>query len=90
MLNSRTRLPDVILFDTTKRRLVCVDVATGNRLITRTRIRSLELEFRPLYGDVLLVTAFTARRDLTDLIGDLPWGTWAWFASEPRHVIRFR
>lgn len=90
-LDARLALPDVLLLDAADGTLWFVEVvATAGEISERRRV---ELETwaaeRGIAHDLCrFVTAYRSRADqaFRRTAGDLAWGTYAWFAAEPRGI----
>lgn len=82
-------IPDVVICDQKRRRLVLVDVAGRRGQMTAQRCESLKRMFYGSGLQLVLVNAFKSRRELQEISFDFPWWTSAWFADEPEHMIHF-
>ncbi|HUY91701.1 MAG TPA: BsuBI/PstI family type II restriction endonuclease [Pirellulales bacterium] len=82
-------LPNVVVRDSRRRRLWLVDVATLGRHMNAERRERLSRILRRSLATLLFLTAFENRRQMTRFILDAPWGTIAWFADEPAHLVHF-
>jgi hypothetical protein len=85
-------LPDVVLYDSSEKRLLVVEVVTSSGPITSARLEQLRGLVRgPSRLEVRLeyVTAFWSRRDLRRFIEEIAWGTAVWIADEPGNLIHF-
>lgn len=90
-------LPDVILVDVMsgRERLIFVEVVATDGAITPQRQQALAAvacKAKFSAGSVFFVTAFADRATAAfrKLAPDLAWDTFAWFASEPAHLICYR
>jgi hypothetical protein len=82
-------LPNVVIRDAMRRRLWLVDVARLGRQMTGRRRDMLKRILPRSPAALLLVTAFENREQMRQLVSNDPWGTIAWFASEPDHLVHF-
>ncbi len=89
-------LPDIILADIGSKHtlLVFVEVVVTDGAITRPRkdgLLSMAAEARFPASRVAFVTAFEdrAHQAFRRLASELAWGSMAWFASEPNHLLLF-
>lgn len=87
-------LPDVILADIAPERplIVFVEVVVTDGAITRSRLESLlsvAIEGGFEKERIAFVTAFQDRSAAAyrRLAAELAWGSFAWFATEPQHVV---
>ena len=82
-------LPNVVIRDVTRRRLWLIDVAALGRQMTGRRRDTLKQILSRSGAALLFVTAFENRKQMRRLVLADPWGTIAWFASEPDHLVHF-
>ncbi len=83
------RLPTVGIHDAGRHQLFLIDVARLGVQMDRRRRDALMAAFGACGFDVVLVTAFACRREFQQLAIDNLWGTLAWFADEPDHIVHF-
>jgi len=82
-------MPDVVILDRCRNRLLLVGVYGASGPFTRKREELVRRAFEWWHGELVLVSAFGSRRHLAAYLGELATESWAWFADEPRHVIVF-
>jgi uncharacterized membrane protein len=90
-------LPDIILADLglSKPGLVFIEVVASDGPVSEARKQAL-LELASKGGfpsdHIRFVTAYLARSSapFKKTVDSLAWGSWAWFASEPSHLLDFR
>ena len=82
-------LPNVVVRDSPPLRLWLIDVATLGRHMSVQRRRRLSHILRRSHAELLFLTAFENRPQMTEFIVEPPWGTIAWFADEPDHLVHF-
>ena len=82
-------LPNVVILDATCHRLWLIDVMTLGRQMTPQRRATLLQTLRRSRGYPLFVSALRDRRQFHRLLADCPWGTIAWFANHPGHLVHF-
>jgi hypothetical protein len=90
-------LPDVILVDVARgrERLIFIEVVATDGGITLPRkeaLSALAAKARFSSASVFFVTAFADRSlpSFRRLAAELAWGTFAWFAAEPAHLLCFQ
>lgn len=81
--------PDVIIHDKSRRWLFLIDVAGGRWRMNAQRCDQLLSLLRGCGLGLVIVSAFRERGEFRRLADDFAWGTAAWFASEPDHLIHF-
>ena len=82
-------VPDVVILDRSRDRLLLVNVANHGGPIDDVKAVVLRAAFCWWRGQVALVTIFRDRQQLARYDGILAWGSAAWFAQEPAHLIVF-
>ncbi|MEO7599683.1 MAG: BsuBI/PstI family type II restriction endonuclease, partial [Opitutus sp.] len=80
-------LPDLVVHDTRKNRLVLVDA--GERPIDDARRAELEKTFAQSSRRLVMITAFLSRLDLVRTIDHISTDTQAWVAESPSRLIQF-
>ena len=83
------KMPDVVLYQRERNWLLVVDSTTSNGPISEKRLKELAEIFSKAKPDLVYVTAFQSRSDMADYPDLVAWGTHAWFADEPEHMIHF-
>jgi hypothetical protein len=82
-------LPSIVAFSKGKNFLYLIEIAEDSAVINEMRKRELESMFARCDAHCVFVTAIQ-NRDLLEQDGaDIAWGTSAWFAAEPSHIIHF-
>lgn len=84
-----TDLPDVLILDEPHARLFLVDVAHTRVRINLERRKGLCRVIRRSKLNTVFVTVLQSRRALQQIMDELPWGTSAWLADDPEHMIHF-
>lgn len=79
--------PNTVVFDKSRDRIYLIDVARLGRQMTRERRDALLPLLQERASEIVFVNAFLNRTEFQRLVHDLPWGTVAWFAEEPAHMI---
>ena len=82
-------MPDLIFHDAARDWLLIVECASGKRLIDEMRLEELHRIFSQAKPDLVYVTAFPGRSAMASYPNHVAWGTHAWFADEPGHMIHF-
>ena len=81
-------LPNVGIEESESRRLILIDAASAHGALDENRRKMLALKIGRPALELVFVTAYRDRSELT-LLTELPWGTTAWFKNEPGHFIDF-
>jgi type II restriction enzyme len=87
--SQRRQFPNVVLHDKERGWLVLIDVPGIRRPMSGKRCDALSRAFGAGGLSLVFVNAFKSRRELQELLAEPPWGTSAWIANEPRHMIHF-
>lgn len=82
-------MPDLIFRDAARDWLFIVECASGKRLIDEMRLEELHRIFSQAKSGLVYVTAFPDRSAMASHPDHVAWGTHAWFADEPDHMIHF-
>lgn len=77
------------VFERGRNRIYLIDVARLGRQMTLEPRDALLRMFQGRPSDVVFVNAFLNRKEFQRLVRAAPWGTVAWFAEEPDHMIHF-
>jgi hypothetical protein len=85
----RPALPDVVVYDAVRTRLLLVEAAMGVEQVGAGRRGDLEALFGGRVAELAFISAFPDRDALAAGLGDIPWGTAAWLAEDPDHLIHF-
>jgi adenine-specific DNA-methyltransferase len=84
------KLPDVILWDPTRRWLIIVEAVSEHGPLDEARMADLSAVLAGHHADgVVYVTAFATRSALKQYVPSLAWRTEVWLADEPDHLIHF-
>ncbi len=88
-IDSREKMPALVLHYPARNWLLLAEFAAGNGPIDEKRLKELARLFNKASPDLIYITAFQNRSAMADH-DELPaWGTHAWFADEPEHMIHF-
>lgn len=82
-------MPNIVLIDASNNRLFMVEAITENGLMTTVRRKQLAQLFANASQCLVYVTAFPNRALLASHVLDIAWGTEAWAADEPSHLVHF-
>lgn len=88
-VSEHDKLPDVVLFDASRRWLFLVEAVTSHGPMTPKRI----VELSALLGDntvgLIFITAFPDLAAFRKYLRDIAWDTEVWIADMPDHLIHF-
>lgn len=82
-------LPDVVLYCVAKNRLFLVECVTRHGPIDEKRHDELSRRFKNARSELIFVSCFPSREIMAGHMMAIPWGTEAWCAQEPAHLIHF-
>ncbi len=88
-LDRHGKAPDVIVHLEDKNWLVLIEAVTSHGPIDQKRHNELKQLFSSGYIDLVFVTAFETRRNLSRYLGEISWETEVWIADSPDHLIHF-
>ena len=86
---SSHELPNVLILDRKRRWLFLVDVAAIRGQVTVLRCEALKQVFQRCDLGFIFVSAYQHRAEFQSLGPNFAWGTSAWFADEPAHMLHF-
>jgi adenine-specific DNA-methyltransferase len=86
-IDSKGKLPDVVLYLEQKRWLVLVEAVTSHGPVDAKRHGELSKLFSPSKLGLVYVTAFLDRRTFAKYAKDIAWETEVWIAESPDHMI---
>ena len=82
-------LPDLVLYCAAKDRLFLVECVTSHGPIDKKRHDELSRMFKNARPELIFVSGFPSRAIMAEHMLGIPWGTEAWCAQEPDHLIHF-
>ena len=88
-LDTRGKLPDLVLFSSSNRWLVLVEAVTSHGPISTLRRLDLDELFTVPGTSNVYVTAFADMRSMARHVRDISWETEVWCADAPDHLIHF-
>lgn len=83
------RMPDVVVYDSERGRLVLVEAVTSHGPVNPTRRQQLCALFENAAADLVYVTAFPSRQVMTRYLSEVSWETEVWVADAPNYMIHF-
>jgi hypothetical protein len=83
------RMPDLVVYFEKRNQLFLVETIKCDGPISPERRSELGMMFRNCKAGLVFVTAFTNRKAMTKYLGEIAWGTVAWAADSPAHLIHF-
>jgi adenine-specific DNA-methyltransferase len=88
-VDSTENMPDMVFHDAVHDWLLVVECANGYRLIDEMRLKALRQIFSRAKSGLVYVTVFPSRAAMADYPDLVAWGTHAWIADAPDHMIHF-
>ena len=88
-LSEHQKLPDVILYDSAKKRLFLIEAVTSHGPMSPKRHMELEEMFAGCRAKLIFVTAFPTFREFRKHMLKIAWETEVWIAEEPDHMIHY-
>ncbi len=82
-------LPDVVLWDESKRWLYLIEAVHASGAISPSRLLELEKLTCKCEVSCVYVTAFLDRSTFRKMVAEIAWETEVWIAEEPDHMIHF-
>ncbi len=81
------KLPDIVLFDSTKNWIYLIEVVTSHGPIGPKRIVELEEMFSKSDAGKIYVSAFPDKKEFKKYLAEIAWETEIWLADAPDHMI---
>lgn len=88
-LNVHNKLPDIIVYSTGHNTIFAIEYVTSVGPVEEKRKTEIEAIFKHTGKPVKCITAFLNMAAFGKFSRVLAWGTFAWIAEEPEHLIRF-
>jgi len=88
-VNSKGKMPDVILFYPQKEWLILIESVTSHGPVDSKRHNELATLFKESSVGIVYVTAFPSRSIMSRYIAEIAWETEVWVADAPSHLIHF-
>ena len=88
-ITSHGKLPDVILYDESRRWLFFVEAVTSHGPVSPKRYVELEAEAAQASAARIYVTAFPDFKEFKKHVADIAWETEIWIADHPEHMIHY-
>ena len=88
-LDRHGKAPDVIVHLEYKNWLVLIEAVASHGPIDQKRHNELKQLFSSGGVDLVFVTAFETRRNLSKYLSEISWETEVWIADSPDHLIHF-
>ena len=83
------RIPDVIVHDAAKNRLILIDTVPGHGPINAKRHDELTRSFTEARPYLIFITAFLNRNEAAKHLSEISWATDVWSADAEAHLIHF-
>ncbi|MBI3194593.1 MAG: restriction endonuclease [Ignavibacteriae bacterium] len=88
-IDQHSKLPDVVIYDSTKHWLYLIEAVTSHGPITPKRILELEKLLEQCTAGKIYVSAFPDFTEFKRHMSDLAWETEIWIVKHPDHMIHF-
>jgi len=88
-VNTKGKLPDVVLHFTKKNWLILIESVTSHGPVDGKRYNELKELFKDSTAELVYVTAFLTRKAMAKYIAEISWESEVWVAEAPTHMIHF-
>lgn len=88
-ITEHDKLPDVVLFDKTKRLLILIEVVTAHGPLSPKRQIELEKTLTDCDAKRVYISAFPDFSEFKRHIDNIAWDTEVWIENNPDHMIHF-
>jgi type II restriction enzyme len=83
------KMPDLIVYVPDKSWLVLLEAVDSHGPVNSMRRNDLSLIFSSSTAGLVYVSCFSSREEMRTHLADIAWGTDAWCADNPTHLIHF-
>jgi hypothetical protein len=88
-LESAATVPDVIIHDSERNRLLLVEAATSGGPTDERRRKELQDLFADCTAELVFITAIESRQSMQKFASEITWGSEVWIADDADHLIHF-
>ena len=88
-ITEHSKLPDIVIYDSSKSWLFLIEVVTSHGPVSPKRIIELENFMKGCKAGKVYVTAFPDKTEFKKQVADIAWETEVWIAENPDHMIHF-
>ncbi len=88
-ISDHNKLPDVVLYDPKKNRLVLIEAVTSHGPMTPKRVVELKELFAPSKAGLIFVSTFPDFAEFRKNLRQIAWDTEVWIAEIPDHMIHY-
>lgn len=85
----RGLIPDIVAYSRSKNVLYLIEAVYSSNPFSPHRKLEMSNRTSGCKADVVFISAFHDKKDFKRFAGEIAWGTEAWIASEPDHMIHF-
>ena len=88
-LDNHGKLPDVVIYDTSRNWLILIESVTSHGPVDSKRHSELATLFKGCTAGLVYVSAFPNKKVFLKYLPDIAWETEVWVADAPTHMIHF-
>ena len=88
-VGSRGKMPDVAIYYPKKDWVLLIEAVTSHGPVDSKRRDELSDLFKNVRGQLVYITAFPTRAEMTRYLNEISWETEVWVAEAPTHLIHF-
>lgn len=88
-VGSRGKMPDVAIYYPKKDWILLIEAVTSHGPVDSKRRDELSDLFKNVRGQLVYITAFPTRAEMTRYLNEISWETEVWVAEAPTHLIHF-
>ena len=88
-VDSHGKMPDVVIYLSSKNWLLLIEAVTSHGPVDGKRHGELARLFSTAKAELIYVTAFPTRSEMARYVSDISWETEVWIAKAPGHLIHF-
>ena len=88
-LDNHGKLPDVVIYDTSRNWLILIESVTSHGPVDSKRHSELAALFKNCSAGLVYVSAFPNKKVFLKYLPEISWETEVWVADAPTHMIHF-
>jgi len=88
-LDNHGKMPDVVIYDTTRNWLILIESVTSHGPVDSKRHSELATLFKNCTAGLVYVSAFPNKKVFLKYLPEIAWETEVWVADSPTHMIHF-
>jgi hypothetical protein len=88
-LSKHDKLPDIVLHDSERNRLLIIEVVTSHGPVSQKRLTELEMMLTGSNAERVYLSVFPSFAEFKKHAASIAWDTEVWIAEVPEHIVHF-